>query len=262
MYCNKCGSKFKDPSQRFCENCGSDVFKDGYSNTPIPLKTAAPAVNAQVPNVAPGVNNRPVNTQAPNIAPGVNYGQQMNPQMPNTGAYNNATQNVNTQNINTQGVYTAPQQAAPISMKWHKWLVCFSLIFSAILNVGLGIATIMGFLYGDMAELVYSEMPDLKILDVVYGVLFFAIAVWDVYSWARLRKFRKNGPAVFVANLIFSYAVSVVYSAIAALILGDYAGAEFASELWSDAASSVTMGIVYTIANYAYYKKRKHLFVN
>ena len=40
MYCNKCGAQFKDASQRFCENCGSDIFKDGYSNTP--LKTAAP----------------------------------------------------------------------------------------------------------------------------------------------------------------------------------------------------------------------------
>lgn len=33
MFCNKCGGRFKDPGQRYCEYCGADVFVVGYSNT-------------------------------------------------------------------------------------------------------------------------------------------------------------------------------------------------------------------------------------
>ena len=160
-----------------------------------------------------------------------------------------------------QSAYESYSQPVPQQgMKWHKFLAYFSLWFSAVANLWNGIQAITGQQYKGNAEAVYSLIPEMKMPDMVFGVLCAVTAVLLVITAVSLLKFKANGPKL----LTLSYAVSVItcliYVGWAAGILSRY-GADISSAL-SSTFMSLAISVVMIFVNRNYYQKRAHLFVN
>ena len=160
-----------------------------------------------------------------------------------------------------QSAYVSYSQPVPQQgMKWHKFMVYFSLWFSAVANFWSGIQAITGLQYKGNAEAVYNFIPEMKMPDMVFGVLCAVTAVLLVITAVSLLKFKANGPKL----LTLSYAVSVItcliYVGWAAGILSRY-GADISSAL-SSTFMSLAISVVMIFVNRNYYQKRAHLFVN
>ena len=71
-------------------------------------------------------------------------------------------------------------------MKWHKFLIYFSLWFGALANVVSGLRYITGTVYGADSERVYSVFPSMKSIDLVMGVILICMAA-SLIGLASLR---------------------------------------------------------------------------
>ena len=159
-----------------------------------------------------------------------------------------------------QSAYESYSQPVQQGMKWHKFLVYFSLWFSAIANLWNGIQAITGQQYKGNAETVYRELPGMKLPDVVFGILCIVTAVLLVITAVSLLKFKANGPKM----LTLAYAVSVIacliYVIWAAVILSGK-GVDVRAAL-SSTFMSLAISVIMIFVNRNYYQKRAHLFVN
>lgn len=147
---------------------------------------------------------------------------------------------------------------ADMPMKWHKFLIYFSLWAGALSNVLSGIGLLTGSIYnasGADAEMIYRYYDGLKGMDVLFGVVSLVMAVLLIVTRFALAGYKENGPKLLIA----CYAASAVVAIIYPLIVTSITGLGFA-ELF-DATSLVT-GIVMCIVNKNYYDKRTHMFVN
>ena len=146
-------------------------------------------------------------------------------------------------------------------MKWFKFLIYFSLWAGAVVSLSSGILSVTGLTYsvygnGTTASFVYSCYgPGLKVLDVIYGILNIAIAVFFIYTRFRLAQFRKDGPLCLYIIYGAEIVVSVVYLIGVSLITG-------VNAISSDTVSSIVTGIIMIIINRIYFRKRSHMFVN
>jgi len=143
-------------------------------------------------------------------------------------------------------------------MKWHKFMIYFSLWAGALSNVLSGIGLLTGSVYnasGSDAEMIYLFYDGLKGMDVLFGLVSLAMAVLLIVTRFALAGYKENGPKLLIA----CYAASAVVAILYPLLVSGITGMGFA-ELF-DATSLVT-GIVMCIANKNYYDKRAHMFVN
>ena len=142
-------------------------------------------------------------------------------------------------------------------MKWFKFLIYFGLFVGAIANAAFGVLYLTGFIYDissgeeGVHELVYAFFSNLKTVDVVFGVLFIALAVFGIYTRFRLAGYKKNGPACLIATYAASAIISFAYMLIVCIILGDFSDSDF---------GSIVTSIAMIVLNYIYFKKRKSLF--
>ena len=160
-----------------------------------------------------------------------------------------------------QSAYESYSQPVPQQgMKWHKFLVYFSLWFSAIANFWNGIQAITGLQYKGNAETVYRELPGMKLPDMVFGIMCIVIAVMLVITAVSLLKFKANGPKLLTLTYAVSVIACLIYVIWAAVILSRY-GADVSSAL-SSTFMSLAISVVMIFVNRNYYQKRAHLFVN
>lgn len=143
-------------------------------------------------------------------------------------------------------------------MKWHKFLIYFSLWAGAIMNVLTGIGTLTGSIYageGVDPEMIYRVFGGLKAVDVLMGVVFIALAVLLIVARFALAGYKKNGPKLLVIAYAANIALALIYPIMVAAVTGLSFGDLF------DVSTLISSGIM-LVVNKIYYDKRAHLFVN
>lgn len=132
--------------------------------------------------------------------------------------------NTQTENGRAEGVF---------EMKWHKFLIWFSLFFSALINIADGIYCF-------------------SFVDQIGSMAFFGIAeillgLFVIFVRFRLSGFKRNAADLLTA----AQAIGIVLLILSALILGLDAN-----------VSGISTGIAMLVINRVYYKKREALFRN
>ncbi len=158
------------------------------------------------------------------------------------------------------GFYTSNQYDMP--MKWYKFLIYFSLFFSAASSLYNAIQVLSGAQYTysgiNQSELVYSFYSGLQAVDIIYGLLILALSVFCIVTRQKLKSFSKQGPQFVLWLYVGSMAIAVFYL-IAATIVAEIKLYELLS---TRIVISFIVSIIMVIANKVYFKKREHLFIN
>lgn len=139
-------------------------------------------------------------------------------------------------------------------MKWHNFLIYFSLWAGGIINAILGLTYITGAVYGDEMDLIYRYFDGLKAIDMLYGVVCIGLGVLLIITRFQLAGYKSSGPAMLTITYIAALAVSVLYSLIASGITG-----LSLLELVNPASLGGSIAMIFI--NRAYYNKRAELFV-
>ncbi len=158
----------------------------------------------------------------------------------------------------TYSQYTQPVQQQ--GMKWHKFLVYFSLWLGALANFGNGIKCMTGMHYGESKDLVYRVIPELKTPDLLFGLCCIAVGILGICTAVNLLKYKALGPKLLNWTYIFGASSSLIYCIVTSSILSKY-HADLSS-IYTSAGSGLIVAVVMVIVNSNYYKKRAHLFVN
>lgn len=142
-------------------------------------------------------------------------------------------------------------------LKWHKLLIYFGMWLSALTLLGNAGMLLMGSHYGNAEDqtAVYSMFPDLRHLDVFFGVAYLALAVYCVKSRFMLARLQKNGVRGAIFITLVSPVLEILYQGFFCNILGDYAsliglGVSYESLLYA---------VVFALILFFYYRKRKDI---
>ena len=144
-------------------------------------------------------------------------------------------------------------------LRWHKFLIYFSLwIGAAGLLLG-GIGFIAGTVYGEMGDRIYQAFPVIRFVDIAYGLVLIGVAVYIIYTRFQLAGFRQGAPQKLLILLALSPVLEWGYQLILSAVTGVpiteiHSGGSFIGELIGTA-----IGIW---LHKVYYGKRKELFVN
>ena len=144
------------------------------------------------------------------------------------------------------------------TMKWHKFLIYFSLWAGAVLCVFNGFQLLTGSHYGGQADVVYSYFRGLKLTDMVFGLLYIALAVYMIYVRFQLAGFKQGAPG----KLTVVYVVQLVAFLGYALFASSQIGISIGEAMDSSSISSLVVSVVMIFVNRVYYGKRAHMFVN
>ena len=142
-------------------------------------------------------------------------------------------------------------------MKWYKFLINFLLIAGGILSLIFGYMYIQGsiyFLKGYPSEIIYNNFPNLKTLNIVYGISCFVGAALLFGTRSTLAKYQAIGPKL----LYFSYGLGIVEEIIYELIEGSILGT---SLLTLSSVIQVILTVFIIFANKIYFDKRANLFI-
>lgn len=112
-----------------------------------------------------------------------------------------------------------------------------------------------GGIYSGLASLVYAYYPALKIVNILFGIIFLALAAFSVYVALQLKGFKKGAPQLLMYLYIAALAVAILYAILNLIIVGSLSGL-------STIIIEIIVSIVMIILNKIYFDKRKHLFVN
>lgn len=241
MFCSNCGAQIPDGSA-FCVNCG---FRLGTAQ---PSDYQQPAGQTYQTNPAYQQPQQPEYWQT-------DYQQ---PQQPTYG------QTAYGQPAYGQTAYRQPQQYyQPVQeqgMKWHKFLVYFSLWAGAIYNFVNGIKFMTGAQYEGKKDLVYAVIPNLKAPDIFFGFICVVVGIMAAVTAVSLLKYKASGPKLLTTTYIVGVAGSLIYVIMASSVLSKY-NVDLSS-VYSSASVNIIVSVAMIIVNSIYYKKRAHLFVN
>lgn len=151
-------------------------------------------------------------------------------------------------------------QAPSLPMKWHKFLIYFSLWAGAVLNLLSAYQYSTGVIYGSLekADIIYSLYDGLKFIDTMMTVMLIAIAVFSIVTRFALAQYKKNGPALLMAL----YILNIVCSAAYIFMVSNITALGISELMDSSSYSSLISSIVMIFINKIYYDKRASLFVN
>ncbi|HEX3076536.1 MAG TPA: hypothetical protein VHQ24_06720 [Lachnospiraceae bacterium] len=147
-------------------------------------------------------------------------------------------------------------------MGWYKFLIYFSLFLSAALHLYYAYQCITGSLYNmngfDGKEYVYTLYPNLKLFDIVYGILLVALALLCIFTRQKLRHYSKKGPTL----ILTLYAVGLLMAIFYIVMFGAITGISVSNFIDSKMIIDFIMPIVMVVVNKVYFSHRAHLFVN
>lgn len=143
-------------------------------------------------------------------------------------------------------------------MKWFKFVIYVQLFVAFVVNAFMGVINIMG----GQSKYVYSNVPSMKTLDGIYGVILIALAVYAIVVRFRLSKFRANGPRLYYAYLIAEYVLPIVYTVATIVIIKNSPVVQYFQPNYISVLSNLIMGIIMLTANFLYFSKRDYLFIN
>lgn len=209
----------------YCNNCGTQMA-DGAKFCP------KCGIKMDIQNPA---NQNPVNQSMGN--------QNMGNQIPN-----------NNYQSNPSPVYYAAD-SGELPMRWYKFVIWVQLFLSALLNVVSGIMTMTGAHYQGQATVVYMVYGSLKGLDIVMGIIAFALAGGAIWVRQMLSKFKKMGPTAYVILMALNGIINLLYVIMVSAITR-------MNNFNVTVISSIITSIILCICNYIYFNKRKSMFVN
>ncbi len=130
-------------------------------------------------------------------------------------------------------VQADPVAAPEFPMKWHKFMIYFSLWAGGVLSILEGLAC-------------FSAMGG-SAVGVVLGILCIAMGAWAIYVRFQLAALRTGAPKMLMIFLIVNAAIGLLN----ALGSGD-----------TQSFTSVLASVAYAVWNWRYYTSRAELFVN
>ncbi len=153
---------------------------------------------------------------------------------------------------------TEPLVFAPeMPMKWYKFLIYFLLFATAALNAVSAVSVLTGAQYeiqNISADIIWSVYPAAKIADMIYGVIVLALVGYLIFTRFALSGYKKYAPWCSSFRYVITAVLSIGY-AIACSIIG-------ANAFDASLVMSFFISILFAVAEYVYFSKRKHLFVN
>ena len=166
----------------------------------------------------------------------------------------------------TSDSFGSTQTYAPkLGMKWYKFVVyvllfcsMISTLYSAYRQFTGGEYALSSILYrspnGEALQEKFSDF--IGFIDIAYGVYCVLFLFYLIFTWYSLKKFKKNGPKLFICTYIISWAVETVFCVIALVF-----GAIFTSVIGQIVSDGI-LTLLWVLINRSYFEKRKHLFVN
>lgn len=143
-----------------------------------------------------------------------------------------------------------------LPMKWHKFLINFSLWAGAVLCLINAFTYFTGAHYGDSVELVYAIYGGMSVLDKVMGLIELAMAVFSIITRFALAGYQAKAPKMLLLVYAINGSLTIVYavlaSAVSGLPLGDL--------LDSSTIGSLVACVALIFYNRDYYAKRAELF--
>ena len=219
----------------FCPNCGTQL-PDG--STSCPSCGATIGVPAQEAPVTP----EPEPTTPP--IPGA-------PPVPGATQYeSNASYPV------PVGAVAAPP------MKWYKFVIWVQLFLSALSLAGTGVMLLTGAQYmteyGNAKDLVYTFYAGLQVVDIVFAVVFIALAVFAIVVRMNLAKFKRGATNQYLAFLGGNIVAQILY--LVALAIVTQVGPLEALD--SSTVIQLVSSVVMIVLSKIYFDRRAHLFTN
>ena len=258
MNCANCGAEVL-PGQSFCKSCGQPVAAQPQTDPQMNGVYQQPGANQQMN----GAYQQPGMNQQMNGAyqqPGMN--QQMN------GAYQQPGMNqqpgANPQMMYGQQQYQQPpyqqppyQQAGAIEqpMKWYKFISYVQLPLSALGFLSLGTMLMTGGHYEGQSALVYAVFGSLKTVDIIFGLLYFALMAIAIFVCIKMNKRKKDAVKWYLTYLVVSIIASVLYMILVYAATGIFTGS-------GSIMVTLVTNIVMVVVNKIYFDKRKAYFVN
>lgn len=160
-------------------------------------------------------------------------------------------------------VHPVPVGAAEApGMKWFKFIIWVQLFLSALLLAALSLALFTGSHYmteyGSARDLVYLFFQGLQIVDIIFAVVFLALAVWCVVVRMGLAKFKKGAPTQYLVLL----GVNIVAQTLYAVALAVITGVEIFDAMGPSSLAQIVVSIVMVFVNKIYFDKRAYMFTN
>ena len=274
MFCTKCGTKLPDEAL-FCTNCGNKVSDEARkfaasaapvnpapapAPTPVDVPIEAPVFDAPVID-APSASEY-IPPSATSAAPSASTyipASAVSPS-PYSAADSDPYPTVDTPTYATATTLDG-NVVDSTKMKWYKFIIYFQLFANAVLNGVMGFLLLSGLIWKIYsngyitAGMVYAFFPGLHAIDIIFGLLMIAIAVWAIFIRFGLAKFEKGSPKKYLIFLVANVVFLVLYVICASIAIGAYAGS---MSTWI----SVITSVVLIVVNYVYFKKRSGMFVN
>ena len=152
-----------------------------------------------------------------------------------------------------------PVSYQPHSMKWHNFLIYFSLWLSMLFSVGYGLFIGFGMHYGGdgSAQLVYAYSGMLRVVDILYLLASLVMAVYTFKTRQKLANYKKDGPVWLVRLYILNLVVEVIYLVLVCVTVPELISfGDMLGDLMQPAITAVVMAYV----NKTYYGKRAAIF--
>lgn len=170
----------------------------------------------------------------------------------------------------TGNSYTPPPAYAPanslgvqeLPMNWYKFVIWFQLFANALLNAISSVTAVTGAQYAGAAEQVYTFVPMLKPVDLIYGSLLLGCAIFALVVRGRLKKFCKDGPVLYYVLFIIQMVLTVVYLVATSAVISGSILANSYEPNYASTISSLLSTVVMLVCNVIYFNKRKALFIN
>ena len=145
-------------------------------------------------------------------------------------------------------------------MKWYKFLIYFSLFFSAV-SCGVDAIAYLTGRYWDYYALLDSEFADIydryesaRYIDIAMGIVMIMIAGYCICVRNSLARFKKSGPVMLYVLYALNQVVQIVYN----VALG---AAGVIDVNYSQLAGGILGCALLIWLNIIYFKKRADLFV-
>ena len=146
-------------------------------------------------------------------------------------------------------------------LKWHKFLIYVALWITALGYILRGAGMLFVGLTGYVDNPIL-QLPAVKTLNVVYGVIFIAYAVYNVYVRYQLARFRKDAPEKLLLTYVLYPVLELAYTPIALLVIGAPASLIFSAKFVGSIIGAVIAMAILCIPTNIYYNKRAELFIN
>jgi len=148
----------------------------------------------------------------------------------------------------------------PYTMKWYKFLIYFSLIFTSVSCGVDGLSYLFGMYWKQLAaidpsfENIYSAHRALRYVDFFMGVVQLAVAGYCIYVRSALMEFKKSAPVMLYVLYGLNQLVQICYLVAA--------GIEGVIQIDYFQISGSIIGTAIAIwLNMKYFKKRAGMFV-